>query len=132
MRLFCFIYRELLEALSNKETELEPELRRFEYQLLKTMGYELVLDQDVKGKAIETHLYYWLRVEHLPECWPVNRKPTMGVVCQGASLLALKNNRFDTELEKSDAKKIMRMYLQYYLRDRTLKSRELFKQFKGA
>ncbi|RNC77365.1 DNA repair protein RecO [Piscirickettsia salmonis] len=136
---FFFIYRQLLGVLSRThsvkakvELELESQLRRFEYQLLKTIGYELVLEQDVKGRAVLAQQNYWLRVEHLPEHWPVNRPASIGLVCQGASLLALKAGKFDTELEKMDAKRIMRMYLQFYLHNRTLKSRELFKQFKGV
>lgn len=104
----------------------EPVLRVFEKRLLEEIGYGIVLDHDVyDGSPLQADRSY----RYLPERGPVAAGQTQedGVAIQGASLLALAEERLVEEGVRRDAKRLMRALLARHLGGRPLTSRELFR-----
>lgn len=126
------LYRDYWQALEGlkREPGVEPVLRRFEKRLLEALGYALVLDHEVEtGGAIRPGLDYDYHLESGP--MPVREGHTGGFVFSGASLLAMAQERFDSEAVMRDAKRLMRAALKVYLGDKPLRTRRLFAQLKS-
>lgn len=109
----------------------EPVLRVFEKNLLRELGYGLVLDQDIEDRkpinALATYDYILdrgpVRLAH-----PELGRPTEGVRVRGASLLALAQESLSDPTTLRDAKALMRAALARHLGDRPLHSRKLFRR----
>lgn len=126
VRLFT-IYEASLKSLQTSKTTPQHDefnLRVFEKNLLDELGYGLVLDCDAAGEKIEADNEY----RYIPELGPVANTPTLtgGVLLHGASLLALSNERIDSERAMRESKQLMRFVLRGYLGDRPLQSRMLY------
>src|SRR3989344_6459145 len=70
----------------------EPVLRIFEKNLLRELGYGLVLDQDIDDRSpIDNHAMYDYILDRGPVrmAYPELNQPTEGVQIRGSSLLAL-------------------------------------------
>ncbi len=113
-------------TLSRLATEhpLEPTLRQFEFQLLDELGYRLVLDRNVDDDSplIAEHRYQYT----------LDRGPVPGhegdpCLIRGSTLLALHEERVLDPGQLAEARQLSRYVLAYYLGDRPLKSRELFR-----
>ncbi len=119
------LYEEVLTRLS-----VEPErgllLRRFELEMLKILGYALVLDHDVSsGEPVRADRRYAYLVEQGPvEVLEAARSPQ---VVSGATLLALRNDADPGVAGRVEARRLMRAVLDHHLGGRPLKSRELFR-----
>ena len=101
-------------------TEFEPLLRRFEVELLNSIGFGVQLDITAEGDAVETDQKYHFAIEHGPV------EATDGSVT-GKTLLALAGEvEFDLA-SIVESRKLMRRVLNHYLGGRPLKSRELFR-----
>lgn len=96
-------------------------LRKFELQLLKSLGYGLQLNKEVTtGATIDAQSYYMFD----PELGP---KLTPGFVThafKGSSLLSLANETWESHA-LLDMKRLMRIVLRHHLGNKQLKSREL-------
>ena len=101
-------------------------LRAFEIELLDLLGYGLQLDVDSQGEPIKPAQQYYYGVELGPLSVPPAGMPTIAI--SGESLLALASGQGLTNTGQLEAKKLMRGILQYYLGDKPLKSREVFRQ----
>jgi DNA repair protein RecO (recombination protein O) len=116
-------YGTTLEALRGQSAALDQVLRRFELRLLDELGYGPDLAHDARGKPIrEEGRYHYLHEEgfHAAE-------PDMAGAFSGATLLALAR---DEPLQgdcRHQARRLLRILLGFYLGDRPLKSRELFR-----
>ena len=113
-------------TLSGLATEqpLEPTLRRFEFQLLDELGYRLVLDRNVDDDSplVAEHRYHYV----------LDRGPVPGhegdpCLIRGSTLLALHDGQILDSGQLIEARQLSRYVLAYYLGDRPLKSRELFR-----
>ena len=116
-------YQRCLEGLA-VAAELESVLRKFELKLLNELGYGLILDREVEtGVLIEPERYYQYELEKGPL---VVMKGSFQAI-KGSTLLALHNELPLTDDGLKEARHLMRRVLAFYLGDRPLKSRELFR-----
>lgn len=109
----------------------EPVLRVFEKNLLREVGYGLVLDQDIEDKTpIDGRAMYDYILDRGPVrlTHPELNRPLEGVRVRGASLLALAQESLSDPIALRDAKTLMRAALARHLGDRPLHSRKLFRR----
>lgn len=118
-------YAETLEALE-KNVQLSVTLRCFEKQLLYELGYGPPLAREARtGVPIAFDLYY----QYVPECGFIRCENFVdfSATFLGSSIIALNQEKFDTEQSLKDARRLLRMILAQYLGNRPLKSRELMR-----
>jgi len=116
-------YQECLEGLA-VSTELESVLRRFELKLLNELGYGLNLDREAEtGAPVDPEYYYQYELEK----GPVVAKKDSYQAIKGSTLMALQNELPLSDNGIKEARYLMRRVLAFYLGDRPLKSRELFR-----
>ena len=120
-------YAMALTRLAHEEDE-STTLRYFERQLLDSIGYGLVLDHDIEnGTEISAEKEYHYIVNHGAQLQ--NHNAGTSIKISGATLLALAEERLDSQTNTSSLKKLMRSTLSTYLGDEPLKSRELYRQY---
>ena len=122
------IYQDTLAAIRAGEP-LEPLLRRFEVNLLESIGYGLVFDADLEsGRPVENEGMYQLQGDsgfvrvlgiaeqsgHDPRLYP------------GSVLLAISQDDYSAPETLAYAKRLMRSTLSLHLGDKPLRSRQLF------
>lgn len=123
-------YQTALQRL-RMDASNEPVLRVFEKNLLRELGYGLVLDQDIEAKTpIDGRAMYDYVLDRGPVrlTHPELNRPTEGVRVRGASLLALAQESLNDPVALRDAKALMRAALARHLGDRPLHSRKLFRR----
>lgn len=109
----------------------EAVLRIFEKNLLRELGYGLVLDQDIEDRTpIDNQAMYDYILDRGPVrlAYPELNRPTEGVPIRGSSLLALAQESLIDPVALRDAKTLMRAALARHLGDRPLHSRRLFRR----
>ncbi|HSW52864.1 MAG TPA: DNA repair protein RecO [Sulfuricaulis sp.] len=109
----------------------EPVLRIFEKNLLRELGYGLVLDHDIGDRTpIDAAAMYDYVLDRGPVrlAHPDLNRPIEGVRVRGASLVALARESLDDPVVLRDAKTLMRAALARHLGDRPLHSRKLFRR----
>lgn len=125
-------YDDLVARLLDPSWHLETLLRRFEFSLLRALGYGLLIDRDARtGDAIEALAEYEY-VDDLGFC-RIGPTATMiaGPVVSGYCLQQLAAEAtLDVECQRS-LKHLSRCVLAHYLGDKPLKSRELYQWFKA-
>ncbi len=117
-------YRQVLHTLS-ASSDREWLLRFFEKQLLRELGYALILDQDAQtGDAIDPKANY----HYVPELGAIkdDGKVYDGIVIKGAALIALEREEPADEEVKQECKRLMRIMLGRHLGQRVLHSRRWF------
>ncbi len=122
-----FLYESIMRLLADKNA-IEPVLRLFEKQLLEELGFGLNLSVNAKtGEAILADEEYAYYLEH----GPVNSSSVFDesyiLKLAGKSLLDFNDNTLDSDQSLKDAKRLMRVVLNYYLEGKPIKSRELFR-----
>ncbi|OGI50203.1 MAG: DNA repair protein RecO [Candidatus Muproteobacteria bacterium RIFCSPHIGHO2_12_FULL_60_33] len=123
-------YQAALQQL-RRDASNESVLRIFEKNLLRELGYGLVLDQDIEDKTpIDTRAMYDYILDRGPMrlAYPELNRPTEGVQIRGSSLLALAQESLSDPVALRDAKALMRAALARHLGDRPLHSRKLFRR----
>ncbi len=119
------IYHQTLNQLGEQRVNQEA-LRIFECRLLEELGYAMILDQDVEtGRPIQPDAYYCYHIERGPVEAPMEQGSGLRVA--GSSLLALADGALQDEQSIKDARRLMRSVLAFYLGDKPLHSRELFR-----
>lgn len=120
-------------------------LRIFEKNLLREVGYGLVLDHDVvTGQPIRESSHY----DYFPDRGPVlrsdtashlekqaGRESTSGKDCVtlcGHSLVSLAQDNLTDDMSLLESKKLMRIALKKHLGDKPLGSRQLFRDFSSS
>jgi DNA repair protein RecO (recombination protein O) len=117
-------YEEALQRLASTE-DIEPALRRFEVALLNELGYGLQLEAEVEqGNPIKPDTYYTFELENGPRLAHCSDRNAV----MGSTLQALAGEIPFRDMERKQARGLMRRILAHYLGDRPLKSRELFTQ----
>jgi len=117
-------YENALINLSSTDN-IEPTLRHFEVALLNELGYGLQLDMEVEhGNPIKPDTYYTFELE----IGPREAEPSINNTIMGSTLQALAGKRSFSNMERNQARRLMRRILTHYLGGRPLKSRELFTQ----
>ena len=118
-------YLQCLTQLAVSQTNVEPALRTFEFQLLRTLGYGIDFTHCAgSGKAVEADMTYRYREEKGFIASLIKDNLTF----YGRELLAFEQTQFDEPSVLSAAKRFTRIALKPYLGDKPLKSRELFTQ----
>lgn len=121
---FFYAYEQILIALQ-RELEIEPLLRSFEFRLLEELGYALNFTQDVRtGCAIDAECFYECHVQEgfyaaapdIPEQFLI----------KGEWLLAIASGNYSAPATRQAAKKLTRRMLKPLLGSKPLHSRELF------
>jgi len=113
--------QDLIEAAGDN-VQLELALRFFELRLLNDLGHGLLLDVDQQGREIDPMAEYHYDLDAGPT------PSTQGEhSINGATLRALANNELSSDLQRKQARQLMRRILAHHLGGRQLKSRELFK-----
>ena len=107
------------------ETNVEPTLRLFEFQLLQILGYGVdFLHCAGSGELVDCTMTYRYREEKGFIASLVKDNLTF----YGRDLLAFEALDFSDEAVRQAAKRFTRIALKPYLGDKPLKSRELFSQ----
>lgn len=118
-------YAGALDALGQAQ-RTDAVLRVFEKQMLESIGYGLVLDRDIEtGEPIQGACTYRYRAEHGPTSQA--NDDSGGVRVAGETLLALADERLESERALDEAKQLMRVILRRYLGERPLATRSLFR-----
>ncbi len=100
-------------------------LRRFELRLLAQLGYALSLTHDVaSGAPVEADERYHYAFDRGPQRVAAEPRSHWPVV-RGATLIALATERYADPDVASEAKRLMRGILDYYLEERLIFSRRV-------
>lgn len=120
------IYLAYKEALKGFQLEGDKEviLRIFEKRLLADLGYGLQYNRTENGELILRNVYYILH--HQRGLVRAGEFESTEGAYLGSSLLALHDGCFEAEVQKRDAKRLMRSMLLSLLGGKPLKTRELF------
>jgi DNA repair protein RecO (recombination protein O) len=110
-------------------TEQAPVLRRFELRLLAELGYAMPLTHEADtGRPIDPHARYYYAFDRGPRtnaAEPGRRYPEV----RGATLLA--QHDFSAPEAATEAKRLMREVLDYYLERRTIASRRVVRDLQA-
>ena len=120
-------YDNAVSSLSGTN-DLELILRIFEKNLLKSLGYGIVLDHEIlTGKEIREDCYYYFHSDHGPV---LNRPESSDYIkVSGKTLFDFNNDNFSDKNSMNEAKALMRYILHKYLDGRPLESRDLYKSY---
>ena len=118
-----FDYQQALLGLANQQPP-EPILRKFEWQLLATLGYEPTLSVDMEHLPIEPDHHYHVLPGQLPQ--KMSSPQQQSNVYLGAQLLAIEQQNWQDPDVLKAAKRFMRHWLEHYLDHRPLKSKSLY------
>jgi len=125
--LFAFYHSALTDLATG--ANLERVLRQFELRLLQELGYAGSLDRDAGGQPVSAgRRYYYLPDVGLREAGAEE----LGEGISGSALLALAAGDALTGESAREARALMRRLLAPHLGERPLKSRELFRRWRGT
>lgn len=125
------VYQQTINRLreGDDEYQIQVVLRQFECQLLDRLGFGIDLTKDANGQAIEKDLIYGFEVEHGFYPQAVLPQSKQGLILSGATIHALYHGLpFAGEQQYVEAKKLMRQAVNHHLGNKTLKSRQYFKE----
>ncbi len=115
-------YGATLEALANAD-DPAPELRRFEVELLRLLGYALDLEYDSRsGELLDDSGHYEYRVEEGPV--PVTGNASREAY-SGARLKAIAAGNFEDADTLKAANRLLRRVVHHHLGGKELKSRKV-------
>lgn len=121
------LYQQTLYALSRPDS-VEIELRLFEKNLLQLLGFGLNLSEDADtGDCVDECQDYMYYIEHGPVAVRSGHVDSHHLVISGRSLQAFEQNNLSSPQARKEIKSLMRYVLSYYLGEKPLKSRELFR-----
>lgn len=120
-------YERTLGKLDRCESE-QVALRPFELQLLKSLGYGLVLNHDVDtGQTIDPERDYYYHIDHGPVA--VQPQDTNFIKISGRALHALDCHDYSDETLMNEAKYLIHDVLKSHLGPKPLASRELYRAY---
>ena len=120
-------YDNAIIALAKLEDE-QKTLRIFEKHLLKSLGYGIVLDHDMKtGKKIIVDNEYYYQSDNGPMLGKPNKNDFIKI--SGQTLYDIDKESFVCKKSLNEAKMLMRYILHKHLDGRPLASRNLYKSY---
>lgn len=128
-------YERTLGALASS-MDLDAVLRGFELELLDCLGYGVQFDADsVHGECLEEAAWYYVQpeggfVRHGEASRP-DQEARRGLY-RGEELLRIMQRDFSSEAVRRSARQLLRELLQPLLGEKTLSSRELFRQYRNS
>ncbi len=121
------IYQATLAALA-ADAEHESILRRFELQLLRELGYAVMLDRDAEtGEVILPDQRYVYGVERGPVAAETSASGK-GVELAGQTLLDVQSSKFDSAVTQQQSKALMRALINHYLGKQVLHTRQMLRE----
>lgn len=121
-------YMTALNAMS-RGVAATAELRRFEKNLLRELGYGLVLDRDAAGVAIDAGQHYRYQVERGAL---LASEMESGVLVGGKTLLDLEQDDYRDAHSLAESKQLMRHLLAHYLGGQVLQTRRVFMELQDV
>ena len=120
-------YETSLLKLDRRESG-QAAIRPFELQLLKSLGYGLVLNHDADtGEKIDPDRDYYYRVDHGPVA--LQPEETDYIKISGRVLNALDRSDYRDEILMNEAKYLIHDVLKSHLGPKPLASRELYRSY---
>lgn len=117
------VYRDSILALSGA-ADYSSALRRFEKNLLREMGYALLLEREAgSGRAVDPARDYAFIVERGPV--PIEEVQDAAIEVRGKTLLDLACDNYGDPVTLQQSKLLMRQLVAHYLGNRTLHTRQL-------
>lgn len=113
------LYETLLPQLTDEDAQAQIALRLFEKRLLADLGYALNLPLSLDPRR---------RYRYEPDSGPI----ADGDGISGASLIALRDERFDSIEVLRDARRVLRAALRAHLGDRELTSARLLRELRRS
>lgn len=124
------VYRETLDALA-RHGDSAATLRRFEKNLLRELGYGLMLDRDAEtGAPIAAETHYTYVVERGPVVQHGDASRN-GVELSGQTLIDMQSDNYTTMTTLQQSKVLMRALINHYLGDKTLHTRQLLRDLRA-
>src|SRR5690242_5356873 len=123
------LYDAYEHALQSLRGEAPPAwaVRRFEKDLLRSLGYALLLDRDLNGEPIQAHVRYTYVLDAGPR--PIaGHEIEAPVEIAGASLLELAQDDFRRAAALQESRALMRYVLGHYLGGQELYTRQLLRE----
>ncbi len=123
---------ELFEHYSRALDELcadgamEPVLRRFELDLLASLGFGLNLEQDIEGRNLAPEAAYCYRMEHGAEALPNGARTGEAMNFSGAELLGIARGDWDRRDISRAARRLLGTAIDFYLEGKPLNTRKVF------
>lgn len=115
-------YESTIADLASDSSAVGEGLRRFEWQLLKDIGYAPALDHTHKGEAVRPEVRY--RVDPVSGVFPADTaKGEQGIL--GAHLLSIQRGEFAEGAGQSVMKGLLRMLLNYHMDNKPLHTRQV-------
>ncbi len=122
-------YGDTIERLAARQP-VAAELRRFELELLRLLGYALEFSRDSHSQAVlEPAVHYEYRATQGPV---VVEHRDGSMVFSGAELVAIGRREFDDPEVLSAAGRLLRGVIAYHLDGKELKSRKVFREVRRA
>jgi DNA repair protein RecO (recombination protein O) len=117
------VYRDSILGLSSA-TEYSSALRRFEKNLLREMGYALLLEREAdSGRTVHPERDYAFIIERGPV--PLEQVRDAAIEVRGKTLLDLACDNYSDPVTLQQSKLLMRQLVGHYLGNRTLHTRQL-------
>ncbi len=108
-------------------------LRRFERELLREIGYALVLEHEAQtGEPIDPQRQYEYRIGSGPVALDGAQRVGDGIELRGQSLLDFAADRFTDPHSVQESKLLTRRVLAHYLGEQPLHTRELLHALRGS
>ena len=123
------LYEAYERALASLRGELPPAwaVRRFEKDLLRELGYELLLERDIDGAPIQPHARYTYVLDAGPR--PLaEHEVDLAIELTGATLIELAADDYRRPGALQESRALMRYVLGHYLGGQVLHTRQLLRE----
>jgi len=118
-------YSQALEDLCSAGP-MEPVLRRFELDLLASLGFGLNLRQDIEGRDLAPAAAYCYRMEHGAEALPNDAQTGEAMNFSGAELLGIARGDWGSRDIRRAARRLLKTAIDFYLEGKPLNTRKVF------
>ena len=108
------------------DRKLEPVLRRFELDLLASLGFGLNLERDTQGRALTPEAAYRYRMEQGAEALPNGVGSGEHMDFSGEELLGIAQRDWTSRDIRRAARRLLGTAIDFYLEGRPLNTRKVF------
>lgn len=108
------------------EPEMQAVLRRFELDLLISLGFGLDLQRDTQGRALVPQAPYCYRMELGAEALPNGAQTGTAMNFSGAQLLGIARGDFGSREIRGAARRLLKTAIDFYLEGKPLNTSKVF------
>ena len=105
---------------------MEPVLRRFELDLLASLGFGLNLSHDIEGRDLTPGAAYCYRMEKGAEALPNGALTGEAMNFSGAELLGMARGDWSSRDTRRAARRLLKTAIDFYLEGKPLNTRKVF------